>query len=160
VFADWLRNRLFHTQPDSLPALHRRASDWHAQSSMPEEAIRHALAAGDPARAARLMAGAAPAFLQRGESGIVLNWLAALLRFFFLRVFCFFCFFGWAAFPYSAGRTTASLCLLHARALRAAGHVQAAGQRLADARAAPDCGPAERAEIDRLRSDENLPCAS
>ena len=47
LFADVLRARLVDEQPDHVPELHRRASDWYERNGEPPEAIRHALAAGD-----------------------------------------------------------------------------------------------------------------
>jgi LuxR family maltose regulon positive regulatory protein len=46
---------LARSSPDLVATLHRRASAWFANQGMIEEAIRHALAAGEPERAARLI---------------------------------------------------------------------------------------------------------
>jgi ATP/maltotriose-dependent transcriptional regulator MalT len=46
-------------EPDLAPTLHRRASVWFEQADMPDQAIEHALAAGDAHRAAMLLAGSA-----------------------------------------------------------------------------------------------------
>ena len=51
LFADVLHARLLDEQPDDVPDLHRRASEWHERNDEPSEAIRHALAAGDFERA-------------------------------------------------------------------------------------------------------------
>ena len=42
-------------QPDQVPALHRRASEWYEQNGSAADAIRHALAGGDFERAADLV---------------------------------------------------------------------------------------------------------
>src|SRR4051794_34000711 len=55
LFADVLRARLLAEQPDLVPVLHARASSWYERHGLTEDAIRHALAAADFDRAARLM---------------------------------------------------------------------------------------------------------
>jgi LuxR family maltose regulon positive regulatory protein len=55
LFADLLRARLQHEQPDRAEALHRAAAAWHEERGLADDAVRHALAAGDPAWAARLI---------------------------------------------------------------------------------------------------------
>ena len=61
-------------QPDRVPTLHRRASEWYEQNSLPAEAIRHSLAAEDFGRAAGLIELSARAMLtwqaERGDRGI------------------------------------------------------------------------------------------
>jgi LuxR family transcriptional regulator, maltose regulon positive regulatory protein len=56
VFADTLRRELERREPEAVGELHRRASEWFERAAMPEEAIEHALAAGDGPRAASLLA--------------------------------------------------------------------------------------------------------
>ena len=58
-----------------MPALHRRASAWHRQSGSAEEAIEHALAAGDLAEAVDLIADHWPAYMDIGRIGTVRGWL-------------------------------------------------------------------------------------
>lgn len=55
LFADLLRRRLRHDTPELIGVLHRRAAEWCAAHGLPEDAIRHAIAAGDGARAAELL---------------------------------------------------------------------------------------------------------
>jgi len=43
LFVDLLRQRLHQTQPERLPILHRRASEWYEQKGFVDEAIDHAL---------------------------------------------------------------------------------------------------------------------
>ena len=52
LFADLLRQRLQQQQPELVPQLHQRASDWYAANGRSADAIRHALAANDFDRAA------------------------------------------------------------------------------------------------------------
>jgi LuxR family transcriptional regulator, maltose regulon positive regulatory protein len=49
LFADLLRVRLAQEQPERPPVLHRAAAAWHEQHGLADDAIRHALAAGDAA---------------------------------------------------------------------------------------------------------------
>jgi LuxR family maltose regulon positive regulatory protein len=54
IFADVLRDRLEEDQPDQVPRLHQRASDWYAQNDLISDAIQHALVADDFERVACL----------------------------------------------------------------------------------------------------------
>ena len=78
LFADVLRAHLSDEQPDRIPALHRRASEWYEQNGERSEAIRHALAGADFERAASLMERAVPAMRQGREEAAMLVWLEAL----------------------------------------------------------------------------------
>lgn len=78
LFADLLRKRLNSTQPDIIPELHRRASRWFEQNSLPDLAIEHAIAGGDHQRAAWLIERSAERLLAYGESATLLHWLEAL----------------------------------------------------------------------------------
>ena len=55
LFADLLRARLQCDQPGRVPELHRNAAAWCDEHDLADDAIRHALAAGDAAWAARLI---------------------------------------------------------------------------------------------------------
>jgi LuxR family transcriptional regulator, maltose regulon positive regulatory protein len=77
LFADLLRARLLQTQPELVPELHRRAAGWCEQHGMIDEAIRHALAAGDTPWATRLVEEHLGETLRRGES-VIVRWLALL----------------------------------------------------------------------------------
>ena len=61
LFADVLRAHLIDEQPDQVPILHQRASEWYEQNGSAADAIRHALAAEDFERAAGLIELAWPA---------------------------------------------------------------------------------------------------
>jgi LuxR family maltose regulon positive regulatory protein len=56
LFADLLRLELRRTSPGSIESLHRAAAGWFDREGHVVEAIRHAQAAGDWARATRLLA--------------------------------------------------------------------------------------------------------
>src|SRR4051794_29248261 len=53
LFAEALQAEL---EPERASELHRRAAAWHAERGLAAEAIRHAVAAGEPAQAAELVA--------------------------------------------------------------------------------------------------------
>jgi LuxR family maltose regulon positive regulatory protein len=78
LFADVLHARLLDEQPDRVPDLHRRASAWFERNGEPSEAIRHALAADDFAKAADLIELAVPALRRNRQEAAFLGWLAAL----------------------------------------------------------------------------------
>src|SRR5262245_65783674 len=55
LFASLLRARLANEQPGRVPGLHRAAAAWHQEHGSADEAVGHALAAGDADWAARLV---------------------------------------------------------------------------------------------------------
>ena len=60
LLAELLRRQLHATAPDLVAVLHRRAAEWLAANGHAEEAIIHAIAAGDGERAAALLFDAWP----------------------------------------------------------------------------------------------------
>jgi len=80
LFGAALRARLRQVQPERIPELHRRASAWHASRGRIEDAIEHALAGDDGARAADLIERADIARLVLERPAAVSRWLAALPR--------------------------------------------------------------------------------
>jgi LuxR family transcriptional regulator, maltose regulon positive regulatory protein len=78
LFADLLRARLQQQQPERLPELHRAAAGRSEQQGLVDDAIRHALAGGDAAWAARLIEQHFDALLRRSEDPTLLRWLQAL----------------------------------------------------------------------------------
>ncbi len=78
LFADVLHMHLMTEQPDQVPALHRRASEWYEQNGSPADAIHHALAGRDFARAANLIELAMPAMSKSRQVGALLGWLKSL----------------------------------------------------------------------------------
>jgi LuxR family transcriptional regulator, maltose regulon positive regulatory protein len=78
LFADLLRARMERERPERLQALHRNAASWCEGHGLVDDAIGHAVAAGDPRWAARLVERNAEALLQRGEGATVHRWLQAL----------------------------------------------------------------------------------
>ncbi len=78
LFADVLHARLLSEDPDLVPQLHTRASDWHAERGHTADAIRHALLAEDSARAAYLMEEALPELRRARQDQLMLTWIRAL----------------------------------------------------------------------------------
>jgi LuxR family maltose regulon positive regulatory protein len=78
LFADLLRARLQQTHPERLPGLHRAAAAWHEQHGFADDAVRHVLAAGEVAWAARLVERHVESLLRRSEGATLGRWLAAL----------------------------------------------------------------------------------
>jgi LuxR family maltose regulon positive regulatory protein len=78
LFADLLRIRLEHTQPEQTPTLHRRASEWFEHNGLIAEAVSHALEANDFERVVRLLAGNALAMIYYGELRTLVSWLEVL----------------------------------------------------------------------------------
>ncbi len=133
LFADVLRVRLREEQPDQVPTLHRRASEWYAQNGSAAEAIRHALAGGDFERAAGLIELAAPAMRRSRQEATLLYWMKAL--------------------PDDLFRARPVLSVEYVGALMSSGQLDGLEDRLrdaerwldttADGRARPEAAPAE-----------------
>jgi LuxR family maltose regulon positive regulatory protein len=109
-----LQNRLRQLQPELVSTLHRRASQWHEDNGLMDEAIRHALAAEDFERAVRLIEGAAEATWMRRGAATFLSWAEAL--------------------PDDVVRSRPLLCVYHSLALLMSGRpLEAVESRLKDA---------------------------
>ena len=78
LFADLLRARLEQEQPGRVQELHRAAAAWSDEHDLADDAVRHALAAGDAAWAARLVERHVEALLGRSEGATLRRWLSAL----------------------------------------------------------------------------------
>jgi LuxR family maltose regulon positive regulatory protein len=80
LFAELLRNRLRQTLlPEGIRDLHRTAASWFQAQGLADEAIQHAVAAGDMEKAAQ-MAAALPMHTLWEEGGAILvtGWLKQL----------------------------------------------------------------------------------
>lgn len=133
LFGDVLRARLHAERPAEVPALHRAASDWCAAHDLPEEAVRHALAAGDDARAGFLVESAVPAMRRGRRDTVLLAWMRAL--------------------PDAVVRRSPVLATTSAWSLLMAGDLDGCGRRLDDAEAALASGdPAGWADTEDLRT--------
>ena len=78
LFAEVLSIHLRSEYPDQAAALHRRASDWYERHGFAQDAIRHALAAGDVERAAELIELAWADMRRNRQESEALGWLKAL----------------------------------------------------------------------------------
>jgi LuxR family transcriptional regulator, maltose regulon positive regulatory protein len=75
LFRQMLRSELHRREPDLEAELDRRASTWFAAHEQFEEAIDHAIAAGDEKRAGELIWSRAAPALAAGDRGAVRSWL-------------------------------------------------------------------------------------
>jgi LuxR family transcriptional regulator, maltose regulon positive regulatory protein len=78
LFAEVLSAHLQAELPGQVTTLHQRASAWYERHGFVDDAIRHALAAQDRARAADLIELAVPAMRRSRQEATVLGWLKAL----------------------------------------------------------------------------------
>jgi LuxR family maltose regulon positive regulatory protein len=79
LFADLLRARLQQEQADRVLCLHRNAATWCQEHGLPDDAVRHAVAAGEMTRAARLIERYFDELYYLGGEGTTLQrWLSAL----------------------------------------------------------------------------------
>jgi ATP/maltotriose-dependent transcriptional regulator MalT len=78
LFADLLRARLAAEQPGRAVALHRAAAAWYDEHGLADDAVRHALAAGETEWAARLVERHVETLLGRSEGVTLRRWLSAL----------------------------------------------------------------------------------
>jgi LuxR family transcriptional regulator, maltose regulon positive regulatory protein len=79
LFADLLRARLEQELPGRMQELHRAAAAWSDEHDLSDDAVRHALAAGDAAWAAQLIEQHFDATLYLSSEGATAQrWLAAL----------------------------------------------------------------------------------
>lgn len=122
LFGDLLRKRLQQaTSPEQLSELHRRASQWHAENGLLEQAVKHARAAGDFERIAQITERAAGDSLLDARLTALLRWVDAL--------------------PQDVLRSHPRLQIYRAWALYMNGHLEAAQQALGDCRRALETLP-------------------
>jgi LuxR family transcriptional regulator, maltose regulon positive regulatory protein len=78
LFAAVARSELEAEDAERVRLLHTRAADWFAIRDFADDAIRHALAAGSPARASRLIQANWSRYVDAGRAATVQGWLEAL----------------------------------------------------------------------------------
>ena len=79
LFADLLRARLQQEQPGRVVCLHRNAATWCQEHGLPDDAVRHAVAAGETTWAARLIEQYFDElYYLSGEGTTLQRWLSAL----------------------------------------------------------------------------------
>jgi LuxR family maltose regulon positive regulatory protein len=113
LFADVLQAHLLDEQPDQLPVLHRRASEWYEESGLRPDAIRHALRAEDFGWAAELIERAGPLVEESSQTATWFKWAMVL--------------------PNELIRARPVLSVWLAYALLGRGEIEAAETRLTDA---------------------------
>ncbi len=80
LFAEVLRERLERRMPESVKQCHERAADWLWQHGMPDDAIRHLLAAGLFAEAAAHIEQESDRLVLHGEVAGMARWGRSLPR--------------------------------------------------------------------------------
>jgi LuxR family maltose regulon positive regulatory protein len=113
LFADLLRARLHQERPERVSELHHAAAAWSEGHGLVEDAIRHALAAGDAVWAARLVERHFDDLLRRCEDATLHRWLQAL--------------------PAEVVRSRPRLCLAQALWAWIGGHLEAVEPLVAEA---------------------------
>ncbi|MCG2770165.1 MAG: LuxR C-terminal-related transcriptional regulator, partial [Anaerolineae bacterium] len=113
LFADVLQAHSMEEQPDQIPILHQRASEWYEHKGSPADAVRHAIAAEDFERAADLAELAWPTWSGSFQSIAWLGWVKEL--------------------PDELVHARPVLCVGYAYAFLNAGKLEAAEARLLDA---------------------------
>ena len=79
LFADLLRARLLEHQPGRAAQLHRNAAAWCEEHGLADDAVRHAVAAGEMIWAARLIERHFDAVYNlHGEAATIQRWLSAM----------------------------------------------------------------------------------
>jgi LuxR family maltose regulon positive regulatory protein len=78
LFADLLRARLEREWPAALQGLHHAAAAWHEKHGFADDAVRHAIAAGETGWAARLVERHVETLLRRSEGATLERWLSSL----------------------------------------------------------------------------------
>jgi len=78
LFAEVLQLRLKQTDADLISGLHGRAREWLENNELSQEAVRHAIAGGDFARAAHLVERQLSANWLNGEIKTLQGWLSAI----------------------------------------------------------------------------------
>ena len=136
LFTDVLQARLLAEQPDVVPSLHASASEWYAVHDLVPDAVRHALAGGDHARAAYLIEQAVP-HMRRGRwDATLLSWIRAL--------------------PESVVRRSPVLSIVSGWSMMMAGDLGAMEARLDDAEAALTAGSEDDALVAAWADTEDL----
>ena len=116
LFGDVLHARLLAEHPDEVPDLHQRASDFYESLGFDPDAVRHALAAEDFDRAARLIEEGMSELSRTRQDALLASWARAL--------------------PDSVVRRSPVLSILSGWASLEAGDLDALASRLDDAQAA------------------------
>lgn len=132
LFADVLRAHLPDWQDTPPAELHRRASGWFERNADQANAVRHSLAAGDFADAARILEVDAEAIVQSHRTDRFIAWLKQI--------------------PDVVIATRPLLCAYYGHALQGVGDMEGSARRLDDAeRGAALLAVSAAADSDELR---------
>lgn len=74
LFSEFLLRRLRDRYSDLVPDLHKKASDWFVRHGFVDEAYYHAIEAGDPVRAAKLLDQSCSNLFYKGQHAKLLRW--------------------------------------------------------------------------------------
>jgi LuxR family maltose regulon positive regulatory protein len=132
LWAEMLQVRLQREQPQDVARIHQAAADWFARHGFLDEAITHALAAGETDQAADLMEPAAKTLVMRGGSATLQVWLSKL--------------------PHAAIAVRPALLIAQAWALVTDGVLDEAEVLLNDLSRREGLDPAVRGEVAAIRS--------
>lgn len=113
LFAEVLRAHLMQQRPRDVPGLHSRASEWFAAHGEASEAVRHAMEAQDPGRAAGIVELEAEALVRKHQPDVLIEWVKGL--------------------PDEVIRSMPVLSTFYALALQGVGRMEEAAARLDDA---------------------------
>lgn len=78
LFSELLRKQLFTQQPDLIPQLHIRASQWFEKNRYTKEAVTHAIAGHEFESAIQKIVDIAEERLMKGDSIVLLQWLESI----------------------------------------------------------------------------------
>lgn len=78
LFADVLRDELARRDPESIPELHHRAARWHFEQGLPDQALRHAIAADDDTTGLAVIDRYANELLNTGRFRQLASWVASI----------------------------------------------------------------------------------
>ena len=78
LFADVLRDELARREPEIVVELHRRAARWHLEHALPDQALRHAIAAGDDATGLAICDRYVNELLNTGRFRQLRGWMDAI----------------------------------------------------------------------------------
>ena len=80
LLRDHLLGELRMDDSEEIPQLHSRAAGWYEANGRPEEAVEHALAAGDADQVGRLVLDLMSSVWASGRASTVLRWMHWLAR--------------------------------------------------------------------------------
>ena len=75
LLVELLRIELDRRHPDLVALLHQRAATWYAEHSLPDQAVRHAMTAGDIDLVARVISENYLRFIEWGRMATLVGWL-------------------------------------------------------------------------------------